>query len=57
MSNVVTWIVEEVHPDGVRNTHTFNSYDEALDMYNHSKQMYKESFVSIQKSEKKLLVE
>lgn len=56
-TNVVQWIVEQVHPDGARNTQSFNTYDEALDMYNHTKELYKESFVSIQKTEKKLLVE
>lgn len=56
-TNVVQWIVEQVHPDGARNVQSFNTYDEALDMYNHTKELYKESFVSIQKTEKKLLVE
>lgn len=55
-SNVVEWIVEEVRDGNIR-TQSFQSYEEALDIYNHLKSEHKESFVSIQRSEKKLLVE
>lgn len=54
MSNIVTWIVEEVQ-NGERRTFSYDSYDEALDAYNDLKLEHKDSFVSIQKSEKKLL--
>lgn len=57
MNHIVSWIVEEVDNTGNRKTQTFNQYDEALDVYNHLKLEKKESFVSIQKTEKKLLVE
>jgi hypothetical protein len=56
MSNsVVTWIVEEVSADGQNRTFSYPSYDEALDVYNNLKLEHKDSFISIQKSEKKLL--
>lgn len=54
--NLVEWVVEEVRDGNVR-TQAFQSYEEALDVYNAIKTENKESFVSIQKSEKKLLVE
>ena len=58
MTNVVSWIVEEVDSttNNVR-SQTFTSYEEALDMYNHLKLLNESNFVSIQKAEKKLLVE
>lgn len=55
-NNVVEWIVEEVRDGNIR-TQAFQSYEDALDVYNHLKLENKESFVSIQRSEKKLLVE
>lgn len=58
MNKLVSWIVEEVDSKtGDRKIHSFNQYDEALDVYNNLKTERKESFVSIQKSEKKLLTE
>lgn len=57
-NNVVQWVVEEV--DSTTNSvrsQTFANYDEALDMYNHLKLLNENNFVSIQKAEKKLLVE
>lgn len=57
-NNVVSWIVEEKdNTTGAVKTQSFNSYDEALDMYNYLKLLNENSFVSIQKNEKKLLVE
>lgn len=55
-NNIVEWIVEEVRDGNVR-TQSFQTYEDALDVYNHLKVENKESFVSIQRSEKKLLVE
>lgn len=58
MGNVVQWVVEEV--DSATNnvkSQVFNNYDEALDMYNHLKLLNEKNFVSIQKAEKKLLLE
>jgi len=58
MSNIVTWIVEEVDSNTKKvRTQSFNNYDEALEIYNHLKQMNENNFVSIQKSERKLLLE
>lgn len=58
MNNVVQWVVEEVDSttNNVR-SQTFSNYDEAMDMYNHLKMLNEANFVSIQKAEKKLLVE
>lgn len=57
-NNLVSWIVEEVDSQtGNRRVQSFSHYDEALDVYNHLKVEHKENFVSIQKSEKKLLTE
>jgi hypothetical protein len=58
MGNVVSWIVEEVNNDsGNVRSQTFTNYDEALEMFNHLKLLNEKNFVSIQKAEKKLLVE
>lgn len=57
MSNLVQWIVEEVKPEGAIRTVSFQSYDEALDVYNSLKVESPDSFVSIEKKERKLLVE
>jgi hypothetical protein len=58
MGNVVSWVVEEVsNESGDVRSQTFANYDEALDMYNHLKILNEKNFVSIQKAEKKLLVE
>lgn len=58
MSNtIVEWVVEEVKKDGNVKKSKFSSYDEALDIYENLKTQNPESFISIQKSEKKLLVE
>jgi hypothetical protein len=58
MGNVVSWIVEEVNNDsGDVRSQTFANYDEALEMFNHLKLLNEKNFVSIQKAEKKLLVE
>jgi hypothetical protein len=54
-NNVVTWIVEEVEANGLKKTFTYPSYDEAMDVFNNLKLEHKDSFISIQKSEKKLL--
>lgn len=56
--NVVTWIVEQVeHDTGNVKRQAFTSYDEALDVYNNLKRENAQNFVSIEKSEKKLLLE
>lgn len=57
MNKLVSWIVEEVNRNGDIKRHSFNQYDEALDVYNHLKTEKADSFISIQKSEKKLLAE
>lgn len=58
MTNIVEWIVEEVSAvDGGVKSQRFTNYEEALDIYNHLKSLNEKNFVSIQKSEKKLLVE
>jgi hypothetical protein len=59
MANVVRWIVEEKENDSGKVTYSqeFSSYDEALDIYNSLKVKREDTFVSIQKSEKKLLLE
>lgn len=58
MNNIVSWIVEEINSQtGDRRVQSFNQYDDALDVYNHLKLENKENFVSIQRSEKKLLTE
>lgn len=58
-NNIVTqWVVEDVDAiTKVRRSHTFNNYDEALDVYNDLKMLNENNFVSIQKLEKKLLTE
>ena len=58
-SNVVKWIVEEKETESDKVTYLmeFDSYDEALDVYNALKTERNDTFVSIQKSEKKLLLE
>lgn len=56
--NIVQWVVEEVDAlTKIRRTQAFNNYDEALDVYNNLKTINENNFVSIQKSEKKLLTE
>ena len=58
MTNIVTWIVEEVDNTSKKvRTQSFNSYDEALEIYNHLKMVNENNFVSIQKTERKLLLE
>lgn len=57
-TNVVQWVVEEIDSaTKIRRTQYFSNYDEALDIYNNLKSLNENNFVSIQKSEKKLLVE
>ena len=56
-NNVVEWIVEEVDSKtGARTVRPFPSYSEALEVYNDLKEK-NNNFLSIQKSEKKLLLE
>jgi hypothetical protein len=59
MSKIVQWIVEEVENDtgSVLYKQSFQNYDEALDVYNALKLEHNESLISIQRSEKKLLLE
>jgi L-rhamnose isomerase len=55
---VVAWIVEEANQEGEKTfMQSFDSYDEALAVYNSLKEENEERFVSIQRSEKKLLTE
>lgn len=58
-SNVVKWIVEEKENDTGKVTYLmeFDSYDEAIDAYSALKAERNDTFVSVQKSEKKLLLE
>ncbi len=56
--NVVQWIVEEVdNLTGIRRVKEFASYDEALDVYNDLKLRNEHNFISLEKAEKKLLIE
>jgi hypothetical protein len=56
--NIVKWIVEEVDSlTGIRNTKEFNSYDEALDVYNDLKIRNEHNSISLEKANKKLLIE
>jgi len=57
--NVVKWIVEEKENETGKVTYLmeFDSYDEALDAYNSLKTEKENTLVSIQKSNKKLLLE
>lgn len=58
MNNIVSWIVEEVDSKtGNRRVQSFSQYEDALDIYNNLKTENKENFVSIQRTEKKLLTE
>jgi len=58
MSNVVKWIVEEKSADGeVTYLREFDTYDDALNIYNSLKLENQDSFVSIEKSVKRFLVE
>lgn len=58
MSNIVTWIVEEIDNETKKvRTQCFNNYDEAIEIYNHLKTLNENNFVSIQKTERKLLLE
>ena len=59
MSNIVKWIVEEKENDTGKVTffQEYSSYDDALDIYSALKTERADTFVSIQKSEKKLLIE
>lgn len=55
-STIVEWVVEMVD-NGSTKSVKFNSYDEALDVYNQMKLENVNSNITIQKSEKKLLVD
>jgi pentatricopeptide repeat protein len=55
-STIVEWVVEMVD-NGSTKSIKFNSYDEALDVYNQMKLENVNSNITIQKSEKKLLVD
>jgi L-rhamnose isomerase len=55
---VVVWIVEEEDKEGKRTfLQTYDSYDEALSAYNSLKEDHEDRQLSIQRSEKKLLLE
>ena len=55
-NTIVEWVVE-VERDGVKKSLRYDSYDEALDLYNFMKLESDNSNITIQKLEKKLLVE
>lgn len=58
MSNVVRWLVEEKDATGnVTYSQEFNSYDEAVGVYNDLKLKREDTTVSVEKTEKKLLLE
>ena len=56
--NVTKWIVEEVGKDGkVVFLGNYDTYEEARDAYNYLKEQHNDNTLTIQKSEKKLLIE
>ena len=56
--NVEKWIVEEVDAlTGIKTTKEYDSYDDALDVYNHLKLRNEHNMVSMEKSKKRLLME
>ena len=56
--NVGKWIVEEVDAlTGIKTTKEYDSYDDALDVYNDLKLKNEHNLISIEKSKKKLLME
>lgn len=58
-NNVVKWLVEEKDQktNAVVYSQEFSSYDEAFDVYNSLKTEHVDTLVSIEKTERKLLVE
>lgn len=59
MSNVVKWLVEEKENEtgNVTYSQEFNSFDEAVEVYNDLKSKRDDTLLTIEKSEKKLLLE
>lgn len=59
MSNVVKWLVEEKEngSNNVIYSQEFNSYDEAVEVYNDLKEKREDTMISIERSDKKLLLE
>lgn len=59
MSNVVKWLVEEKENEtgNVTYSQEFNSFDEAVEVYNDLKNKRDDTLLTIEKSEKKLLLE
>lgn len=59
MSNVVKWLVEEKEngSDTVIYSQEFNSFDEAVEVYNDLKEKREDTTISIERSDKKLLLE
>jgi hypothetical protein len=56
--NVAKWIVEEVDAlTGIKTTKEYDSYDDALDVYNDLKLKNEHNLISMEKSKKKLLLE
>lgn len=55
-NTIVEWVVE-VERNGVKKSLRYDSYDEALDLYNFMKLESDNSNITIQKSEKKLLID
>jgi len=59
MSNVVKWLVEEKDSNtgNVTYSQEFSSFDEAVEVYNDLKNKRDDTFLIIEKTEKKLLLE
>jgi len=59
MSNVVKWLVEEKDSNtgNVTYAQEFSSFDEAVEVYNDLKNKRDDTFLIIEKTEKKLLLE
>ena len=56
--NVGKWIVEEVDVlTGITTTKEYDSYDDALDVYNDLKLKNEHNLISMEKSKKRLLME
>lgn len=58
MTNIIKWVVEEKLPDGhVSFLQEYETFDEAVQVYNQLKEESSDTLLSIQKTEKKLLLD